>query len=231
MIDELDAESPCIMMLGAAKGTLDDATLIVEAVVNDSGAPAAAAEPLTASDCAIAALEEARVALAARDDELKALRDQDQARAAAIERLESALLTATTTTPQRVNSAAGVTQRSQPTPTLAPTPMPGDQLSGTPPTNPALVPAAQQATAAMAAAAAVAAVTAAASPAVAAGGGDRHSQAAGLEQPSPSLMPLLGSQSDATTGKQLKTSSKLTATEHLASAVLMLTQERVVRCI
>ena len=70
MIDELDAESPCIMMLGAAKGTLDDATLIVEAVVNDSSAPATAAEPLkeviTASACAIAALEEARAALAAR---------------------------------------------------------------------------------------------------------------------------------------------------------------------
>ena len=38
-------------------------------------------------------------------------------------------------------------------------------------------------------------------------------------------MPLLGSQSEPLTGKQKKASSKLTVTEHLASAVLMLTQE------
>ena len=36
IIDELDAESPCIMMLGDAKGTLSDATLVVEAVVSDT---------------------------------------------------------------------------------------------------------------------------------------------------------------------------------------------------
>ena len=60
MIDELDAESPCIMMLGDAKGTLSDATLVVEAVVSEpratAEAPAPSAEPLEASDCAIAGL-------------------------------------------------------------------------------------------------------------------------------------------------------------------------------
>ena len=230
MIDELDAESPCIMMLGDAKGTLSDATLVVEAVVSepsDAKAPAPSADPLEASDCAIAALEEARVALAERDAELQALRDQDQERAAAIARLEDALLTATTT-PQRVEQPTGMQPRTQPTPTLAPTPMPGDAQGSTPATNPALVPAEQQATAAMAAAAAVAAVTAAASPALSGGGGDiTPSQASAFSSPQPSpqvLMPLLGGLSAPNTRD--KSSSKLTTMEHLATAALMLAQDR-----
>ena len=64
MIEELDAESPCIMMLGEASDMLADATLVAEAVVSqppsgtpDTPAPVPTEEPLAA---AAAALEEAR---------------------------------------------------------------------------------------------------------------------------------------------------------------------------
>lgn len=115
-ISELDAESPCIMMLGevsdaAAFGPIQieahdgSATASEQSAQTLGGAGDAALAPSgdgpvanAIADRAIAAVDEARVALAARGTEVAALKARDVERVAAIAKLKEALLQAQAST-------------------------------------------------------------------------------------------------------------------------------------
>ena len=241
-IEELDAESPCIMMLGEVTEATAGDMLMIEACAPCAAAPAqveadtdtatAPAEP-DPSAAAVAAIEHAQAELARKDADMARMAETQREQEVAIARLERALQDAIVE--RRRDTPDGA--RATPTPVTAGLATPlgsmARALGGlastgpfrvtTPVTDPALVPAEQQAAAAVAAAAEVAAISTTGS-AVGGGEHDRTADRTATRQPS-TLMPLVGSPPllrRSSTGK----STALSADEHLASAALLLTQER-----